>query len=568
MIRFRRSLCIAIFCGSVAIGATPSPGQNVIGDALGQLILPAVGPVLERAAGEVILEGARRGYENGRLLPRRGISPPPRPTLRRQRSSGTPSGTPTPPYSSSMSPTYHSGSTSIPNQSTRSYSGQQQPALEPTPVRPPADGLPENRINSRPAVSPNLSLMDIAMTHVVSAGPEATGQVIRIEAAHIANQLDLAAKRFLDSAGADSGASTFNEEFQRLLSKPRPENSRSALMVNHHQALSSLANRQGLTALLKSADSAERVASLPGDGDHDELTQSIDQMRSDLMNVPGSVIGGDELAILAQRVKNVRNMSVLSEIARVLGTQRREDLLLRVAEAADKSDAPEEAITELLGVTLGPTGNAVGDMQLPQGIPAVVLYNPSINTSPVSFVCDDSLEVTLSPGELVPLDQAFVVSFRNGSGAVKRYSLESGMYRWIVEDAGWDLRQKIAANVTIDAIGSPAEFHYLLNGQPQVVDAGGIVSHSLDGPVRIDFDLGRGDGSIKSTLMTPGHYTVGANAETAGWDLHPQSTAEPAVDTTTSVAKEHWRRSVVQATRVLATDPAEAKVDALLDLIE
>ncbi|QEG01216.1 hypothetical protein Mal15_52920 [Stieleria maiorica] len=546
MNRLRKSLCVAIVGGMLATVPSESSGQDIIGEALGKVILPAVGPViLDRAGGQILEKGLNGGFRRGGGLPGRGSSRP----SRRQGSSG---------------------SQTIPSQT---YQVQPQPQSSPQPSpspapTPPAVRPPANTIVARPAVSPNPSPTEIALTHVVSAGPQLTAQVIRVEAAEIASQIDQAVARFLDQSSSDPAVDSLRRDYGRLSNQSRDEGARSALLAGHDDALAQLGNRQSWTSLIGAADAADRIAALAPESDSETLTQAIDELRSELTGVTGPVLTGNELAIIAQRAKNIRNMSVMSEIARVLGAQRRDDLFVRIAEAAVKSDAPEEAIAGLLGVGLGLAGNAVTDMQLPEGIPAVVLYSPSINTSPISFVCDDALEITLAPGEMVPLDQAFVVAFQNGKGAVKRYTINDGMYRWVVGQNGWDVRQKTAVEVSIDASGSPAEFHYLINGQPQSAPAGSVIEHRLDGPVRIDFDTGLGDGSSNSTLVTPGNYVVGVNAETGGWDLHIQRQPQSVEESTTSIAKQHWRESVAQAQRRLSIDPAEAKVDALLDLIE
>lgn len=559
MNRHAKHLYLMILGSAVSLSpASPSYGQNFIGDALGQLIAPAVGPVLERAAGEIVVEGVRRGYENGKLLPRPGNRPG------RRQPTYQPS--PQPTYRPAPQPTYQP-------QPTETYapvgsgSSQGQPAPEPPVVSPP-----ENPIYSRPLVSPNLSPTDIALTHVVSSGPQFNLEVIRAEATEIAGQIDRAALQYFDLTLTDAGGAALRRDYRGLLSMPRPENARAALLVSHNTTLASLEDRESITSVFKAADAAERITALSMDSGHEKTMQSVDELRSQLTNLRGTIIAGDTLAVLAGRIKNVRNIAVLTELARVLGVERRDDLFARVSVAAEKSDAPTEAIAALLGVALGRTENMATDMQLPAGNPAVVLYNPDINPAPISFVCDDSLQLTLAPGQLVPLDQAFVVAFQTGKGSVKRYTINNGMYRWAIDDGGWDLRQKTSAQLVLDASHLPVAFHYQLNGQPQVLEPGSVIEHTLDGPPRIDFDLGLGNGSTKSTLVTPGHYIVGVNSDTAGWDLHQKPRADSmgtaAEVTTASIAKEHWRQSVTRAQQASLADPAEAKVDALLNAIE
>ncbi len=560
MKRRHKTLCLLAAAGTLTAFPSASSGQDIIGEALGKVILPAVGPViLDRAGGQILEKGLNGGFGKGGMLPGRGGRVPTRPS-RRQGSSGSPQVIRSQPYSQ----TVPSGS----------YQVQPPADVAPAPSVPPSVDPPENRIVTRPSVSPNPSPTEIALTHVVSAGPQLTGQAIRAEAAEIAGQIDQAVLRSLGQSSGDATLQALRRDYQNRLNKNHPETARADLMLNHDAALDAAGSRQAWSSIFDAADAADRIAALPPESDQQTLTQAIEALRSELTGITGPVLSGNEpvlsgneIAVIAQRAKNIRNMSVLSEIARVLGAQRRDDLFARIAEAAAKSDAPDEAISGLLGVGLGTSGSTVTDMQLPEGIPAVVLYSPELNTTPISFVCDDALEITLAPGEMVPLDQSFVVAFQNGKGVVKRYTINNGMYRWVVGQDGWDVRQKTAVEVTIDASESPAAFHYLLNGQPQIAAAGSLMQHRLDGPARIDFDRGLGDGSSKSTLVTPGDYVVGVNPETAGWDLHmrPQQVA---AESTTAIAKQHWRNSVLQAQRASLIDPAEAKVDALLDLIE
>ncbi|PAY21059.1 hypothetical protein CKO51_03215 [Rhodopirellula sp. SM50] len=547
MKRRHKTLCLLAAAGALTAFPSASSGQDIIGEALGKVILPAVGPViLDRAGGQILEKGLNGGFGKGGRLPGRGGRTPTRPSrpqvIRSQ------------PYSQSVP--------------SGAYQVQPPSDVAPAPDAPAPVDPPENRIVTRPSVSPNPSPTDIALTHVVSAGPHLSGQVIRAEAAEIAGQIDQAVMRSLGQSAGDATLEALRRDYQNRLNKNDPEKARADLMLNHDAALAAAGSRQAWSSIFNAADAADRIAALPPESDQKTLTQAIEALRSELTGISGAVLSGEEIAVIAQRAKNIRNMVVLSEIARVLGAQRRDDLFTRIAEAAAKSDAPDEAITGLLGVGLGTSGSTVTDMQLPEGIPAVVLYSSELNTTPISFVCDDALEITLAPGEMVPLDQSFVVAFQNGKGVVKRYTINNGMYRWVVDQDGWDLRQKTAVDVTLDASESPAAFHYLLNGQPQVAAAGSVMQHRLDGPVRIDFDRGLGDGSSKSTLVTPGDYVVGVNPDTAGWDLHLRPQQGAAAESTTEIAKQHWRSSVLQAQRASLIDPAEAKVDALLDLIE
>jgi hypothetical protein len=562
MIQFRSLASAILAICAVAGSSTTSQGQDFIGDALGQLIAPAIGPVIERAAGEIIVEGVRRGYENGRLIPpiRRG-RPSPQPVPR-----PSPGPSPQPVPRPTPAPIVQPQPYPMPAPITYST-----PYPEPTTVPREVSTVqpPSNQILTRPSVSPNLSPVDIALTHVVSTGSDFSLAVIQTEAAAITKQIDLALLRFVDQRLSEPEGVAFRNAYRSLLSTNRSDAARSELFSRYREELNQQPDDESLASVLTAADSADRIASLTADASHQTTMQTIDQLRDALVHLRGKVISGDDVAVLAERTKNLRNMSLLAEIARVLGVERREDLFERIEAAATKSEAPADAIAGILGMWVGAPEEMVADMQLPSGNPAVVLYNPEVNESPISFVCDDTLQITLGPGELVPFDRSFVVSFQNGVGSIKRYSIKGGLFRWAVDESGWDLRLKATVVVKLDASDSPVAFHYLLNGQPQVVDAGTVIEHRLEQPPRIDFDLGRGDASTKTTLVTPGTYDVAVNAETAGWDLLRQPPTESAESaTTSSTARDHWIQSISQARKSVAAGPADAKVNALLDSIQ
>lgn len=427
----------------------------------------------------------------------------------------------------------------------------------------------------RPMISPNVSVNDIALTHVVSSGPQFGADVIRREATKIAELLDSAALRFLQNPASGDSAHLLRNDYRALLATARPQNARAVLLMSHKNTLAEAGQRRSISAIMKAADSAERVAGHAADGDGESLVATIDSLRDHLTRIRGPVVTGTDLAVMAERVKNLRNAAVMMEIARVLGMQRSDAIFSRLADAARKSRAPRELTTGLIGVAIGSEADTPASMRLPEGIPSVVLYNPPNNPSDIRFVCDDSLHLTLAPGELVPLDQPFVVAFDKGDGTVMRYRIHDGLFRWIVDRSGhWGLRKKETAEWTIDATDSPAAFHYLFNGRPHIAEPGSVFTHPLTGPSRVDFDRGFGDGSVKSTLVTPGHFVVGVNGATGGWDLIRQHDAPNGMNPSGSAttvgerAMKLLRESIGEVTNLTPIDPAEAKVDALLDSLE
>lgn len=571
----RKTVCAVILgLGLTCAWPSSAKGQSSIGDAFGQLIGPAVGPLLERAAGEVVLEGVRRGYESGRLFPGRrrgGPTPMPRPNPR-----PTPRPSPQPVYPQPIytQPTYPSNPSPqpyIPPQSVPSVQPIQSVPAQSVPTQPVAPRQesvvpPANTIITRPSVTSNAAALDVSLAHVVSTGSEFVWRVIQIEADQIQGQLDASLMGLIEAADEGSELAAMRAPFRKFLASPETATPKSG-----GQRAELLKAFPSVLGAATAADAAEQLRLLPESTDQATLVQHIDEFRDSLAGLRSNVIGGDELSVLAERAKNLKNMAVLGEIARVMGIQRRDDLYSRIGSAIEKSGAPSEFSYGLLGVALGDPANAVGNMDLPAGNPSVVLFNPQDNPSPISFVCDGSLQLTLAPGELAPFDQSFVVSFQNGAGALKRYTIKEGLFRWAVgEQSGkqaWDLRQKQNIRLTIDASGCPVEFHYLLNGQSHVVAPGTASEQTVTLPPRLDYHNGTAEDSTTATLLTPGRYIVAVNPESGGWELHQEPETDDAM-TVASLARQFWSESSRRAIASFNQSPVDAKVDALLNAIE
>lgn len=549
MLNLRALLCFVLIAlvhsGQVGLGpweigrSSTAQGQDIIGETLGRLIAPAVGPVLERAAGEVIGEGIRRGYENGRLLPRPGRG-------RTRPGNRVPSVQPV-----------------VPRQPSEPK-WVEQPIEEPAPEAAP----PPNNIVVRPQLSPNLLPIDLAMNHILANGASFSVKVIRTEADRIAGTIDQATLAAMTSRWTESGDGQVLSDYRRWLARNDREASREMFLSSHVANLGTRPGFESIVSLARAADSCDLVARLNNDAIHTEVVGQVQQLRDALASIRSGVLDGKEHSVLVERGSNLQNTAVIAELARLLSVQRRDDLFAQLAAAFEKSDAPSDLAYGIVGVYLAAASDAVGQMQLPAGNPSVVLYNPDDSPGPINFVCDQTLQMTLAPGELAPFDQSFVVEFDSGNAGVKRYTISQGLFRWLVEDDGWDLRQKTTVNLTIDATRAPVAFHLAINGEPVSVDAATAVEFSMELPPRLDFDRGLGDGSAKSTLVTPGDFVVGVNPVTSGWDLFRAPSVSGSPATAASIAQQHWAESVASVLRSGTADGADQAIGDLLNAIE
>lgn len=590
--RFSSALLLVAIAGG---GFSPSASaQNVVGEIFGKLIGPAVQPVLERAAGELVLEGLRRGAD-GKLIPRPRPRPMPSPQpVPRPYPQPYPQPTPQPqPYPQPTPQPYPQPIQVQPSPSQPIYLPQpgntysqpvySQPVYSSEVIRTPpsvssskprsvpsapAVAAPANKIVTRLIAPTNASPLDIALRNVIGSGPKNTAGVIRNESAQIAQVVDGAMINYMRS---QPGLQPLLQDYQAVATTP-DGGSRLDTLTTHASAIAENAAATGIQASIQIAEISRSLSRMPDSTSHQEQMAAIEAMRNQLALLNGQIIDSSQLAVLAQRAKNLRNMAVTTEVARVLGVQRRSDLFEQVEQASQKSQAPRIASEAILGLPLGDIRNGVADMELPPGNPKVVLYNPIDSTGDITFVCDGKLTISLGPGELVPIDQSFVLSFENGAGITKRYTLKKGLFRWTVGPDGWDVREKKKIRFTIDASASPVPFRYLFNGEPQELAAGAMVEHLSPVPPRLDYDAGKGDSKkgkreTKTTLITPGDYIVGVDPERGAWDIFEKETEIESDGTSVAVAREHWRQSVLATTRASA-DPVQSQVDSLLNSIE
>jgi len=149
----------------------------------------------------------------------------------------------------------------------------------------------------------------------------------------------------------------------------------------------------------------------------------------------------------------------------------------------------------------------------------VVLVNPEATNQAVAFLIDGK-EGSLDVGQYLELStaDAMIIEFdRGGRFGNAKYSLTEGVFTFKLTDEGWDLNRKTFA-VTLDNSSNENAFHYVVDGQAQVVQAGEQQTHHSRLPITVAFDRGNG-GESAQAMLPNGTYAIGVSPETNLWDL-------------------------------------------------
>jgi len=385
----------------------------------------------------------------------------------------------------------------------------------------PTVSPPENALGTSVTVKRNGSLNEHALKHVLSTGPDLAAAVIQNEVAGIRRSL-------------------------------------SAIVANDSEG--------GVVAAL------DNLASLSPQTTFDNRQQAIANWKNQLSTInAGQTLSPQDLAIVSQRTKNIANMNLLTEMARVMGTQRQQGLFRTLDQAAIKSNAPPQLMQLLTGSTGRSDWQRLPQLTIPNGVPKLALANPTSNAADVRFVADGTEEISLPSGKLLATSKTFVLKFQTGMGVIKQYTLKEGYFQFVRGESGWDVKQKTNVRFILNAEHSPLPFHYTLNGQPMTLPAGHSVEHLSSEVQRIDFDRGRPDRSVSTRIAMPGRYLVGVDPETGAWDLH--ESPQPNVDEDpTSIARRRWAESIETAINPSPSGhgeaPSSGAVGSLLDAIE
>jgi hypothetical protein len=85
------------------------------------------------------------------------------------------------------------------------------------------------------------------------------------------------------------------------------------------------------------------------------------------------------------------------------------------------------------------------------------LVNPAENGITMKYRLNDGSVRILPPGSVVQIRQQVVIVFDRGNGGLARYSLASGVYKFVAEDGMWNLVREIAPPppTTLDLANPP-----------------------------------------------------------------------------------------------------------------
>jgi hypothetical protein len=390
---------------------------------------------------------------------------------------------------------------------------------------------------------------------------------MQIEAEDVSQVLDRAIVRHLRRDGrSEKMVAGFQAATQSRGSSP----ARRQWMAEHREG--ELADEPGLVAAAESSALISSFACACADLAFTDRQSEIDALRSKISGIAPRVLGGEELAFVAERVRNLRNISLLAELARLSGLERRQDLFARIHAAAIKSDAPGQFVSLLTGFAMPIDAAPVPPASISTAAPSIALHNPLSSQTPVRFTIEGQGAWTLQPGETMAVNATAILGFDNGVGTIKRYTLRDGFFQWRIEDGSWDIRKKAVVKFVIDASQSALPFHYLVDGEPKVIKPGAIAEHSSTRPPRIDFDRGISDGEIATKILNPGRFRVFVDPRTSAFELYASEAQSPReTSTTRGRAVRAWRESVARVRSKASDDPlgtVDQTLDSLLNEIE
>lgn len=194
--------------------------------------------------------------------------------------------------------------------------------------------------------------------------------------------------------------------------------------------------------------------------------------------------------------------------------RQREDALRILLEGVVAAGFEPEFLAEASGLPIV-TVDAASDS--PGTQVAILLLNPDSNSRTVSYQLDGD-EFSMQPGHKQVLTRSRRITIENPAGAEDvEYDLSSGVYEFVRDGGAWDV-SRIEPRVVIDNTRYRGDFHYTVNGESAVVQAGEAVEHSSDDALVIEFDRGDDSPPARKVFGT-GHFVVGVDAGRQRLDL-------------------------------------------------
>jgi hypothetical protein len=181
------------------------------------------------------------------------------------------------------------------------------------------------------------------------------------------------------------------------------------------------------------------------------------------------------------------------------------------------------------------TGESVAEDNTPLVKSGILIENPT--QTEVQFVLGNQ-RFSLEPlGQKTISSSSSLIDFDTGNGGKRlQYQVTAGTSQFVVRDGGWGLQRITSFDAVIDNSANDSPFHYIVQGEHQVVAPHATQSHSSLYPLVIRFDRGQGtDTKQVVSKRQKARLTVGLNPKDNLWDLYdatpqPVTTQPPAMD--------------------------------------
>jgi hypothetical protein len=149
----------------------------------------------------------------------------------------------------------------------------------------------------------------------------------------------------------------------------------------------------------------------------------------------------------------------------------------------------------------------------------ILLMNPEANVEPIEYLLGDT-PLAMDAGMMHGVRlQTGTIRFNRGPGlGDARYSLQSGAYRFVVSQRGWDL-VRTSFRATLDNTANAEQFQLLLDGDLVTVPRRALKELQSDYPLLVEYDDGDADEPARRQLAHGETYTIGISRVTGLWDL-------------------------------------------------
>jgi len=166
------------------------------------------------------------------------------------------------------------------------------------------------------------------------------------------------------------------------------------------------------------------------------------------------------------------------------------------------------------------TGESLAEDNTPLIKSGILIENPT--QTEVQFVLGNQ-RFSLEPlGRKTFSANSSEIAFHSGNGGQPlRYGVTAGTSQFVVRDASWGFHKITSFNAVIDNSANDSPFHYIVQGEHQVVAPHATQSHSSLYPLVVRFDRGN-DAGTKQVVshQQRATLTVSLNPNDNLWDLY------------------------------------------------